>query len=1068
MADVRIKINLPEYGLENPIIVDVADQAMGDDGNYYDQRHFPRNKKEREVYATYLNEAAQQQYGDDFTGLPPELINYMVQFAPTESIQMAKKLQEAKKLSEQRAADPLGFDMSVTSFKAKQNEFKFNDGWGTVMLPGGDPYTLDDFGQDMGKMWGSIVPEDPKTLTRSSAIVGLDAWLISQIEKNRATKVRNPRGFQLLPKFWHFLDDLGKGKWGNTKVMAGTGAVAGPASYAADSAYEMLNSMYAYTQGIDAQSISERQKGALRDAEFEMLIGMGAAGLGPIAKGIKKYAIDYPGGFRTDVSQKAMEKAQRQNIPLSRIAASESDWVRGYAKVIGVFPGAGAPIRTGQSMARIAVNGRIQDIMGTLAPGVTTLRGLQWAGQQAYDAFSKNISKFRATNAVLYNSFFNQASKIDEAFIPTTNLKKWADSLNKTLSGGEISLGASAPDGTWVNNTSQLFGMLKVGDPTSGMKLLSALGSMPEHITLKQFRQLQAQLNGAIRGFGGKGQGATGQVGIDPQGTLTYLKDNLEHGLNDYKNWKKMSGPNEIIANSSIRALRDANEFYMNNIELFGFGAGQRALGKATQQVNTNAFAPGAPFKPGSLQPDMVFNKIMTGDVVLSPMAISEMRQQLGKEPFGNMVATYLNKVVGQNTEIVETPWKAVKGVTPRMGVETRVAGQTSTVSTASGTTHNSEFVPIINVDNLRKQLGMAPSGAGTVQDVTTRDAVVEMFNSLGQNGQKAYKDLQETLEIASLVDSFDIADVSDFVKRRGVLGGVKSLANAFVAGGVVSSPLATAGLILFTNRFSKIIADPAILKNAGQVMSDRTKKALQRQQLVEMIKATDSYYTIFDNEGAMGTVPGVQLEGGQGFPTRNPGGRSNLILSGTNQDPMNTDLRTINYFNNLVSKANAGGIGNGLDNLSDIELLDYTILATNGSPNMGTAKMTTPKYDRQGDILGYESVEAAGFGYDNTTPIMRSDGMIDVTPSAAAVYGMGPEVDELIDARMQAPSSNPYLVDVQRVLGGDNSMQKDFGSSRKPYEEDVTVGQRSNLNPQQQEALLGGDLDAAIMAGRN
>ena len=274
MADKRIKINLTEYGLDNPIVVDVPDQAMGDDGNYYDSSYFPRNKQEIQLYSTYINEAAQSQYGDDFTGLPPQLINYMVQFAPTESILMSKKLQEAKKLSEQRATDPLGFDMSVTSFKAKQNEFKFNDGWGTVMLPGGDPYSLDDFSQDMGKMWGSIVPEDPKTLTRSSAIVGLDSWLISQIEKNRATKVRNPRGFNLLPKFWHFLDGLGKGKWGNTKVMAATGAVAGPAAYAADSAYEMMNSLYAYTQGIDAQSISERMKGSLRDAEFEMLIGM--------------------------------------------------------------------------------------------------------------------------------------------------------------------------------------------------------------------------------------------------------------------------------------------------------------------------------------------------------------------------------------------------------------------------------------------------------------------------------------------------------------------------------------------------------------------------------------------------------------------------------------------------------------------------------------------------------------------------------------------------------------------------------------------------------------------------
>ena len=83
MADKRIKINLTEYGLDNPIVVDVPDQAMGDDGNYYDSSYFPRNKQEIQLYSTYINEAAQSQYGEDLTGLPPQLINYMVQFAPT-------------------------------------------------------------------------------------------------------------------------------------------------------------------------------------------------------------------------------------------------------------------------------------------------------------------------------------------------------------------------------------------------------------------------------------------------------------------------------------------------------------------------------------------------------------------------------------------------------------------------------------------------------------------------------------------------------------------------------------------------------------------------------------------------------------------------------------------------------------------------------------------------------------------------------------------------------------------------------------------------------------------------
>lgn len=209
----------------------------------------------------------------------------------------------------------------------------------------------------------------------------------------------------------------------------------------------------------------------------------------------------------------------------------------------------------------------------------------------------------------------------------------------------------------------------------------------------------------------------------------------------------------------------------------------------------------------------------------------------------------------------------------------------------------------------------------------------------------------------------------------------------------------------------------------------------------------TDSYYTIFDNEGALTELPGVQLEGGVPMVTRQPG-----------KSAMNDDLRTINYFNNLVSKANAGGIGEGLEELSDIELLDYTILATNGSPNMGNAKMTRPKYDRQGDLLGYQSVDAAGFGYDNQTPIMMSDGMIDVSPGQ--VFGFeDPAIDQMIESRAMAPNQNPYLEDVQKV----------FTAPRMPmeYESDVTVGRNSNLNQDQQAALLRGDTDAAILAGR-
>ena len=45
MANKRIEINLSEYGLPEPIIVDVPDQVMGDDGKMYGSEYFPRNKR---------------------------------------------------------------------------------------------------------------------------------------------------------------------------------------------------------------------------------------------------------------------------------------------------------------------------------------------------------------------------------------------------------------------------------------------------------------------------------------------------------------------------------------------------------------------------------------------------------------------------------------------------------------------------------------------------------------------------------------------------------------------------------------------------------------------------------------------------------------------------------------------------------------------------------------------------------------------------------------------------------------------------------------------------------------
>ena len=97
----------------------------------------------------------------------------------------------------------------------------------------------------------------------------------------------------------------------------------------------------------------------------------------------------------------------------------------------------------------------------------------------------------------------------------------------------------------------------------------------------------------------------------------------------------------------------------------------------------------------------------------------------------------------------------------------------------------------------------------------------------------------------------------------------------------------------------------------------------------------------------------------------------------------------------------------------------------------------------------------------------IMENGMVDSTP--ASIYGFKEEnqeaVNEMIDQSVQAPRSNPFLVNAQEVLQTEGGPAgSDFSMER----ESVNVSDRSNLNPDQQAALIRGDTDAAILAGRN
>ena len=226
MADtVRKTLNLVDYGLPEPIVFDVPKYATGDDGKEYDDSYFPRNAKEEKIYMQYLMEGAANQLDVEFGEMPPKLIDYMAQFNPPDAILNARKLQKAGELAEQRRIDPIGFDSAIGVYKGGKQEYRFNDSLGTL-LPGFDPYTLSDFGNDMGKTARKLLPEDPRQLTRISAIIGADTYLMSKMMEAKNLKMKQPGKLRFMPKFYNWLAEFGEGKWGTAKQMAVAGASA--------------------------------------------------------------------------------------------------------------------------------------------------------------------------------------------------------------------------------------------------------------------------------------------------------------------------------------------------------------------------------------------------------------------------------------------------------------------------------------------------------------------------------------------------------------------------------------------------------------------------------------------------------------------------------------------------------------------------------------------------------------------------------------------------------------------------------------------------------------------------
>ena len=105
---------------------------------------------------------------------------------------------------------------------------------------------------------------------------------------------------------------------------------------------------------------------------------------------------------------------------------------------------------------------------------------------------------------------------------------------------------------------------------------------------------------------------------------------------------------------------------------------------------------------------------------------------------------------------------------------------------------------------------------------------------------------LDELFELTERVMVPNFGDVSSFVKRRGFLGGIGSIANLFTGGALLADPISSAGLMLMGRFGMTSLADPRFLEGMTKVMDPTLGDVSRKAALVTLGRS------VFDPERAV------------------------------------------------------------------------------------------------------------------------------------------------------------------------------------------------------------------------
>ena len=638
----------------------------------------------------------------------------------------------------------------------------------------------------------------------------------------------------------------------NKGITAETGKYLGAealGSQFGESTYDFANEMLRYMMGLPATELKDQATQTLYDMYMNLLFTGGSAALAPVFNIFKK-PIQKIFGVQpnTENFKKIKALGETYGFPMGVIQATNSGLVKGYAKVIGVFPWVGTPFRKSGEAVDEATRQYFQRT-NNLMP-VNTISQL---GGDVRKMAEGRYESLRAAQNYLYDDFMEFAEKLgDKKVINVSLTKKQAARTFKKYD-------ASAP------RTEGGYGKFRFPGDQSRIKFgefYDNLSRIDDNMTIDQAITLRQMFNDFMVNFKNE---FGGNIPKDQAAAIAKLQDAFER---DFANMMKLDSEiDDAILQQVKKKYATAVEFFADTTKNYEGG-----IVTDFKQMNKSMFGPGAEM-PGYMYAGEAF-QVIYNRAKKDPDAMKHLLTLT--EPTSAEIKAY--KMSGNKEGIAQKVKVMVKEQDPNNpDREINVMREKDIIGRAPGSERLIIAQRLFN-DAIKDSIVGLPSGANFVDFLSVPAASLEQIQKKGlkkvspdllayQNvtinaGQFAknlglespdgievldtlfkgtnlnVKSIKNFLQAADNAGSFVVPDPSTFVQRRVTLSGFKGilLGGAATGAGMVGAINFPTMLIvpLLLRHGSNLLTDPKALDAMTDVLETGVLTASKRSSLLQ------------------------------------------------------------------------------------------------------------------------------------------------------------------------------------------------------------------------------------------